>query len=801
MSQYTTYGMFRYPPPCDAIIDYDNGIYDVYWRPPDNNVHWPDPPCSPCSKSPKQHRLTEDNRTLRGYPLLYAKRPVPSVKCFVNDLRTLMSAAQNPVVKTFSFKRVKFLQDKFSMHIMFNSVGEIEDGKDNRHRDFYNVRKVDTHIHHSACMHQKHLLRFIRKKYFDEADTVVKTKSDGTELKLVDIFMQELGFTAHEASVNHLNVHALASCFQRFDLFNDKYNPFGQKLLREVFLKTDNFIEGRYLAELTKEVMGQLVESKYQFAEWRISIYGKSKDEWSSLARWFRIHNVQCKQVRWLIQVPRLYHVYKGIGVLDNFGDMLRNIFEPLFEAVKNPQAHEDIWYLITQVVGFDSVDDESVGSNNTQGGLLPDPDDWCTEHNPPYSYWLYYMYANIRTLSEFLIARGYKHLAFRPHSGEAGSISHLATSYLLADSINHGIKLKKSPVLQYLFYLRQIGLAVSPLSNNALFVELHKSPFYNFFKMGMNVSLSTDDPLMFHFTDEPLLEEYSIAAHTWKLSPVDLCELARNSVLQSGFEPQLKRHWLGNNYKLPGKAGNSPLHTNVPNGRLQYRWDTLQEEIRHLLTVFVLAENPLSRAGVTPGELKLDIPSYFGNMHIPFNAFRRDTYAKIIERDSELESVSSAQRSPTLAKGPTSPEMPNFNPSASPYMLPLTALPTVKDSKVVVYEDSIPRINVIGHSNTTNSLLRTLERCNADWQSMVHSQDEAVPADVFSKICHEINLDSDDGSEQDNDEDEDGEDEGSETPIADDTSGIQYSINGIASDSVMTHNKFFLMENEINDD
>lgn len=26
-------------------------------------------------------------------------------------------------------------------------------------------------------------------------------------------------------------------------------------------------------------------------------------------------------------------------------------------------------------------------------------------------------------------------------------------------------------------------------------------------------MSLSTDDPLMFHFTDEPLLEEYSIAA------------------------------------------------------------------------------------------------------------------------------------------------------------------------------------------------------------------------------------------------------------------------------------------------
>jgi AMP deaminase len=32
------------------------------------------------------------------------------------------------------------------------------------HRDFYNVRKVDTHVHHSACMNQKHLLRFIKHK-------------------------------------------------------------------------------------------------------------------------------------------------------------------------------------------------------------------------------------------------------------------------------------------------------------------------------------------------------------------------------------------------------------------------------------------------------------------------------------------------------------------------------------------------------------------------------------------------------------------------------------------------------------
>ncbi len=31
-------------------------------------------------------------------------------------------------------------------------------------------------------------------------------------------------------------------------------------------------------------------------------------------------------------------------------------------------------------------------------------------------------------------------------------------------------------------------------------------------------------------------MEEYSIAAQLWRLSSADICELARNSVLMSGF-------------------------------------------------------------------------------------------------------------------------------------------------------------------------------------------------------------------------------------------------------------------------
>ena len=41
----------------------------------------------------------------------------------------------------------------------------------------------------------------------------------------------------------------------------------------------------------------------------------------------------------------------------------------------------------------------------------------------------------------------------------------------------------------------------------------------------------------------EPLMEEYSIAAQVWKLSQTDMCELARNSVLMSGFEEKVR--WI----------------------------------------------------------------------------------------------------------------------------------------------------------------------------------------------------------------------------------------------------------------
>jgi AMP deaminase len=184
------------------------------------------------------------------------------------------------------------------------------------------------------------------------------------------------------------------------------------------------------------------------------------------------------------------------------------DIFLPLFEVSVNPSSNPKLHTFLQSCVGFDMVDDESLRERPFNDSL-PTPDEWDYEYDPPYALFAYYLYANICSLNKLRTYLGMNSFAFRPHSGEAGDIEHLAATFLLAKSINHGIMLQKSPALQYLYYLAQIGISMSPLSNNLLFLEYEKNPFPKFFKKGLNVTLSTDDPLMIHVTREPLVEEY----------------------------------------------------------------------------------------------------------------------------------------------------------------------------------------------------------------------------------------------------------------------------------------------------
>lgn len=501
---------------------------------------------------------------------------VPTLREFYTDLEDILAVSSDGPSKSFAFRRLQYLEGKFTLYALLNEYQETAESKKVPHRDFYNVRKVDTHVHHSACMNQKHLLRFIKSKMKKCPDEVVLFR-DAKYLTLAEVF-ESIKLTAYDLSIDTLDMHAHKDSFHRFDKFNLKYNPIGESRLRTIFLKTDNLIEGRYLAEITKEVMSDLESSKYQMAEWRISVYGKSLDEWDKLAAWVVDNKLFSHNVRWLIQIPRLYDVYKASGLMDSFAHVLTNLFEPLFRVTQDPSSHPKLHVFLQRVVGFDSVDDESKVERRLFR-KFPVPRVWDTKQNPPYSYWIYYLFANLVSLNVWRRQRGLNTFVLRPHCGEAGDSEHLAVAALCCHSISHGLLLRKVPLLQYVFYLEQIGIAMSPLSNNALFLAYERNPFHQYFKRGLNVSLSTDDPLQFAFTKEPLIEEYAVAAQIYKLSPVDMCELAKNSVLQSGYEFSVKQQWLGPQFHLPGARGNSMDKTNVPDRRVEFRHRTLLEE------------------------------------------------------------------------------------------------------------------------------------------------------------------------------------------------------------------------------
>lgn len=56
----------------------------------------------------------------------------------------------------------------------------------------------------------------------------------------------------------------------------------------------------------SQEVGSDLEDAKYQYAEPRLSIYGRSAEEWHKLASWFNRHRVYSPNMKWMIQVPRI---------------------------------------------------------------------------------------------------------------------------------------------------------------------------------------------------------------------------------------------------------------------------------------------------------------------------------------------------------------------------------------------------------------------------------------------------------------------------------------------------------------
>ena len=347
------------------------------------------------------------------------------------------------------------LTSAFKMHVTVNGSAENEAQSGLLGTDFYRTMKVDNHIHLAAAATARQFVAFVRDKLEREGDTVVT--DDGATLREV---FDGAGLDAGHLTIDAFNVLADHSVYQRFDNFNDKYSPFRMAQMRRIFLKTDNQIQGRYFAELAKIVLARHEQSKGHASatEMRLSVYGMEHDEWDKLARWVLRHGVLSTHNRWLIQVPRLWRVFHGRGSngTASFQDMLERIFAPLFAATLDPATNPEVAELLRHVVGFDSVDDEGA----PEAPLTPrQPGRWRERDNPAYAWQLYHLWANIEVLNRVRAARGLNTFAFRPHAGETGDTMHLATTYILSASINHGVNLDKQVSLQYLYYLDQVCL------------------------------------------------------------------------------------------------------------------------------------------------------------------------------------------------------------------------------------------------------------------------------------------------------------------------------------------------------
>jgi len=516
---------------------------------------------------------------------------VPTVEEFDKDYQNITEMVSEGFMRSYCFQRLQLLSSGFKTHTTMNASMEALEQGNLLGTDFFRTLKVDNHIHAAGAPTAKQFVNFVTDKLETESDTVIS--EDGKTLGEV---FKEAGLDKDHLTIDAFDVLADYSVYQRFDNFNAKYSPFRMADMRRIFLKSNNYIEGRYFAELLKVVLNRHEASKGHVSgvELRLSIYGMERHEWDDLAEWL-LKDWQGGEFsgplltasnRWMIQIPRLWRIYRSKPGRDGSGfhEMLENIFAPMFEATLHPERKPKLAEALKHIVGIDSVDDEGA-PEETCGCQRPNM--WTSPKNPAYWWQLYFLWANLEVLNSLRKARGLNTIAFRPHAGETGNPLNLACTYMLSESIAHGINLDQQVSLQYLYYLDQVGLSCSPLSNNFLFRKIGKSPFLKFFRRGLNVTLSTDDPLLFHMSDDPLLEEYSVARATFDLSMTDMMEIARNSVLQSGFEEEFKERYLGKDYRKGVTFCDEQL-THVPLIRAKYRAEHLA--IEHMLCALIAA-------------------------------------------------------------------------------------------------------------------------------------------------------------------------------------------------------------------
>jgi len=310
---------------------------------------------------------------------------VPTVDEFEKDYKQTTEMVGEGYMRTFCFQRLQLLSSAFRTHIVMNASMESLEQGNLLGTDFFRTLKVDNHIHAAGAPTARQFVSFVTDKLETESDTVVS--SDGKTLGEV---FKDAGLDKDHLTIDAFDVLADYSVYQRFDNFNAKYSPFKMADLRRIFLKSNNHIGGRYFAELLKIVLmrHELSKGHVSGVELRLSIYGMERHEWDDLAEWMLRDweggvfpgPVVSKSNRWLVQIPRLWRIYRGKPGRDGSGfhEMIENIFAPMFEATLYPERKPKLAEALKHIVGIDSVDDEGAPEEGC-GCPTQRPNDWTS--------------------------------------------------------------------------------------------------------------------------------------------------------------------------------------------------------------------------------------------------------------------------------------------------------------------------------------------------------------------------------------------------------------------------------------
>lgn len=127
-------------------------------------------------------------------------------------------------------------------------------------------------------------------------------------------------------------------------------------------------------------------------------------------------------------------------------------------------------------------------------------------------------------------------------HAGESSGPEGVrdAIELLGADRIDHGVRAIEDPELVGLLVDRQIPLGICPTSNLSLGVYsgIENHPVDRLRRAGVAVSINTDDPVLLGAS---LVGEYALCSQAFGWSDGDLRELARNSILASFANVDIK--------------------------------------------------------------------------------------------------------------------------------------------------------------------------------------------------------------------------------------------------------------------